>query len=138
MTLIGTGTTRHAYELAGGRVLKVARADIGDVGRLANLFEFAVWTMLRDTDQAANIAPVLGLYDGGRALVQRRVTDADGGVDPAELPPGGFAAALWCQKIAGNFGRLEGRACIYDYGSFNAVRIAARFDPLEAGKAAPR
>lgn len=126
--MIGQGTTRWVYALDEGRVMKVARTDVpgGErIGRLANLFEALTWELLSHAGATHSAARVLSVHDNAKALVMERAASIGTVNSAAGLDA--FATVFQQPSLAQNFGRRpDGSPVLVDYGSFNALVVAAR------------
>lgn len=113
---LGKGVYREVYAHAFDKslVLKIANDSSG---REINMLENRVWWEVCETPIAKWFAPVLGVSECGKYLLQKRVEILPKDQYPKELP------AFFTDTKYSNFGYLKGKGFVCcDFGSFNMWR----------------
>lgn len=117
---IGTGWSRHVYELIGqpDKVMKIEHSN----RFFSNAMEWRVWDLLKDTEHAIWFAPCYQISFSGTALIQGRTEpfSEESFRAVVELPD--FLDDVhW-----GNFGIFEGRVVCHDYGRNNLLLLGTK------------
>lgn len=123
---LARGTFRDVYEHATDPtcVVKVEARKT----EFCNQAEWAIWTESQGHEWRLWLAPCVSISAFGTALVQRRTTPLPPDKRPALVP--NFLADLKLE----NWGMLDGRPVVHDYGNHRVCELAQKGHALVAGR----
>lgn len=113
---IGYGVYREVFNCRFNDkyVVKVAN---GDGGRSANILEYKLWSDMYLTPLEKWFAPVMGVSESGKYLIQEKVEMLPKSQYPEKIPH------FFTDTKYSNFGHLEGKGFVcVDFGSFNIFK----------------
>jgi hypothetical protein len=114
---IGTGYSRHVYELLGqpDRVMKLEHGN----RHFSNIVEWKVWQAVQATPHAKWFAPCYSISFTGTALVQARTIP----LTNEEFEHMTEVPEFLSDIHRANFGHFEGRIVCHDYGRNNLMML---------------
>ncbi len=113
---LGRGIGRKVYEYLPDPTLAIKIED--RAGSFQNVAELQIWQAVRGTEFAKWFAPVEQISASGTALLMRRTEPVRRADLPDRLP------AFFTDLKQENFGMLDGRLVVHDYGSFPVVMLS--------------
>lgn len=121
---IGTGWSRHVYELVGqpDKVMKLEHSN----RFFSNVMEWKVWEAVKDTEHARWFAPCYSISFTGMALIQARTVPlTKEQFSQIEEVPEFLSDVFW-----GNFGYFKDRVVCHDYGRNNLMKLGSKVSAM--------